>query len=102
MKNICTKKHFQIFYRKEKDEYIVYNMRKKWEEGHTHIHTYKQAKYLIECELQKKVPKKVNKYFLVSLQRITKDTKYIETLQRRIDNDYNNSKYHNRPPHLRK
>lgn len=102
MKKLYAKKYLIIYHRPQQQEYIVQNTNKIWEEGHTHIKTYKQAKYLVDCELNKKVPMKVNKYFLISLQRITKDTKYYNTLQRRIDNNYNNCNYHNRPAHLRK
>ena len=42
MKLLMTKKNYQIFYCKEKDNYVVYNMRKEWKTkdgiyGHTHV-----------------------------------------------------------------
>lgn len=97
MELVCTKKNFQIFYSKEHDNYVVYNMRKEWSEGHTHISKYDQALYLIDCVIKSKIPKKVNKYFLVSLIRIAKDEKYIEKVQRIIDGEEPKQNYRNVP-----
>lgn len=102
MKHIFTRKYLAVYRREEKDEFVVQNMRKPWDTGHTHIHSYKQAKYLVDCELNKKIPQNVNRYFIISLIRITKDTKYKEQLQRKLDNWNKNDKYVNRPKNFRR
>lgn len=101
MKKLFSKKYMVVFQREESNEYIVYNMKKRWEEGHTHIRTYKQAQYLVDCILGKKIPKKTNKYFLISLKRLAKDKKYQEQLQNRIDGIYRKNQYYNTPKHFR-
>ena len=70
MKKVFAKKYMVVFQREEHDEFVVYNTKKEWEEGHTHIHSYKQAMYLVDCIINNKIPKKVNKYFLVSLNLV--------------------------------
>ena len=101
MKKVFAKKYMVVFEREEHDEFIVCNTRKEWEDGHTHTHTYKQALYMVDCILNNKIPKKVNKYFLVSLQRLATSKKYREQIQRRLDGD-TKEQYHNRPKHYRK
>lgn len=100
MQLVMTKKEFKIFYSKENDNYIVYNQKKSWEEGHTHIKKYKQALYLIDCVIKYKIPKRVNKYFLVSLMRIAKDKKYIEKIKRIINNGEPKQNYRNVPKNM--
>lgn len=97
MRKIYAKEEFIILYSDERKNYTVYNTKKEWNEGHTHMNGYKQAVYLIDCELKRKVPEKVNKYFLVSLTRITRDKKYRERIQRKIDNIQAKQKYYNTP-----
>lgn len=101
VKLVYQKKYLQVFHREENNEYMVVNMRKQWEEGHTHIHSYKQAQYLVDCELGKKLPNNVNRYFLVCLKRITKDTKYMEQVDRKLDNIENKDKYYNKPKNFK-
>ena len=97
MELIYTKRNFKIFYSKEHKNYVVYNLKKEWENGHTHIDKYEQALYLIDCVIKSKIPKKVNKYFLVSLTRLAKDKKYIEKVQRIIDGEEPKQNYRNVP-----
>ena len=97
MKKIYAKEEYIILYSEERDNYTVYNTKKKWEEGHTHINSKKQAEYLIDCCLKNKIPEKVNKYFLVSLTRITRDAKYKKKLQDKIDNIKPKQHYVNKP-----
>ena len=101
MKKVFAKKYMVVFQREEHDEFVVYNTHKEWEQGHTHIHSYKQAMYLVDCILNNKIPKKVNKYFLVSLQRLATSKKYKEQIQRRLNGD-TKEQYHNTPKHYRK
>nr|DAZ11305.1 MAG TPA: hypothetical protein [Caudoviricetes sp.] len=58
--------------------------------------------YLVDCILNNKIPKKVNKYFLVSLVRLSNSKKYREQIQRRIDGEVELEHYHNTPKHFRK
>ena len=92
-----TKKNFKIFYSKENNNYVVYNLKKQWETGHTHIDKYEQALYLVDCVIKGKIPKRVNKYFLVSLKRLAKDEKYIEKIQNVIDGKEPKQNYRNVP-----
>lgn len=103
MKKIFTKKYMIVFEREEHDEYVVYNTKKEWRYGHTHIHTYKQALYLVDCVLQNKIPHKVNRYFLVSLYRVTSNKKEQELIKRVLDGDRDiKDNYHNTPKNYRK
>lgn len=99
---VYTKKNFKVFYSKEHKNYIVYNMKKPFQEGHTHLQKYEQTQYAIDCVLKNKIPKKTNKYFLVSLLRLTKDKKYMERLQRIIDGEEKPQRYRNVPKNFRK
>ena len=102
MQKVYTKKYMYIFKNEYKEEYVVYNSKKQWEDGHTHIHTYKQALYLVNCILNNKIPKKTNKYFLVSLLRLAKDKKYKEQLQQILDGKEAKQAYVNTPKHVRR
>ena len=97
MRKVYAKQEYIILYSEERDNYTVYNTKKEWSEGHTHINSMKQAQYLIDCCSKNKMPEKVNKYFLVSLSRITNDKKFKDRLLRRIDNIKHKDKYYNRP-----
>ena len=97
LKKVYAKQHYIILYSEERDNYTVYNTKVEWERGHTHINTYKQAQYLIDCALNKKVPDKVNKYFLVSLTRIVTDKKHKEQIERKIENIQTKQHYVNKP-----
>lgn len=55
---------------------IVHNTRKEFEAGHTHIDSYKTAKYLIDLALHKSMPHHLSRYLLISLIRITDDAEY--------------------------
>lgn len=99
---VYTKKNFKVFYSKEHKNYIVYNMKKPFQEGHTHLQKYEQTQYAIDCVLKNKIPKKTNKYFLISLLRLTKDKKYMERLQRIIDDKEKPQHYRNVPKNFRK
>ena len=100
MQLILTKRNFKIFYSKENDNYVVYNLRKEWKDGHTHVNEYEQALYLIDCVIKSKIPKRVNKYFLVSLTRLAKDKRYIEKIQRIIDGEEPKQNYRNVPKNM--
>lgn len=99
---VYTKKNFKVFYSKEHKNYIVYNMKKPFQEGHTHLQKYEQTQYAIDCVLKNKIPKKTNKYFLISLLRLAKDKKYMERLQRIIDGKEPKEVYYNKSKSYRK
>ena len=66
--------------------FIVYNTKKEWEEGHTHLNSFDMAKTIISNVINNKKPKTNNLYLLRSHIRISdnsKYTKYIEELIKR-------------------
>lgn len=97
MELIFTKKNFKVFYSKEHNNYVVYNMKKEWDNGHTHLQKYDQTLFAIDCVTKGKIPKKTNKYFLISLVRLSKDKRYIEKLQKIIDGEERKLSYRNTP-----
>ena len=65
---------------------------------HTHIRESKQAKDLIFCAERYILPRRANKYFLVSLSRITDNQDYYDLLQDAINRTSNKkSNYKNKP-----
>lgn len=71
------KKGFVIF--PEGKDFIVYNTKKKFAEGHTHARSFKISRTLIDLALKKKLPK--NPYLATSLIRISNDEEYIQKLK---------------------
>ncbi len=53
--------------------FVVLNKRKDFKNGHTHIRSFKTAKYLIDLASRKTLPHHLSPYLLVSLMRITED-----------------------------
>ena len=102
MRFVFSKKEYKVFQCIENRNYIVINTKKPFEEGHTHVQHYHTAMYLVDCAIHKKIPKKVNRYFLVSLTRISKDTKYKERIQRVLDGEEPKETYINRPKSVRR
>nr|DAE62042.1 MAG TPA: hypothetical protein [Caudoviricetes sp.] len=91
-----------ILYSSKEKRYIVYNTNKEWKCGHTHIGTLKQAEYLCDCIRKSKVPHNVNKYFIISLLRLSHDKGYSDKLKTKL-NSFNGSKgYRNTPSNIRK
>ena len=72
----------KIFQRKEyciyrvKNGFIVHNINKRFQEGHTHVHNYHKAKSLIDLAVRKKLPNTPRKWEIQSLIRITNNTNY--------------------------
>ena len=56
--------------------YIVYNTRKRFENGHTHIQSFEMAKTIIDNNIRKKRPKTNSIYLIESHIRVTNDSKY--------------------------
>lgn len=78
MNKILTIKHFNI-YSDGKDHFIVHNMRKPFNEGHTHINNFNTAKYIIYLALYKRIPKNkhLSIYLIDSVIRLSIDNEYI-------------------------
>lgn len=99
----------KIYERKEyiilkvKRGYIVYNTKKPFENGHTHLHSFEMSKTIIDNLIKKKRPKTKNIYLLQSHIRVTNDSKYKQILEELIeakkdkskDNKYHNRSYYN-------
>lgn len=63
--------------------YIVYNRKKDFKDGHTHINNFKTAKYIAYLSLYKRKPKgKLSPYLIESIIRISDDKKYKEYIKK--------------------
>lgn len=81
MKQIYSKDEFKM-YQSADDGFIVHNTKKDFEDGHTHLKSFNQAKYLIDMVRWKRVPHHLSEYLLRSLIRISDDEKYqLEVLE---------------------
>ncbi|KXZ39722.1 hypothetical protein SAMN05661008_00600 [Alkalithermobacter thermoalcaliphilus JW-YL-7 = DSM 7308] len=83
-----------------KKGFVVYNMNKEFEQGHTHLKNFNAAKTAIDLVVNKKIPKTTNLYYLKSLIRLAQDPKYIEEIEsfinvRKIKGE--KQKYYNSP-----
>jgi hypothetical protein len=79
---IYEKREFIIF--QVKDGYIIYNTKKNFQEGHTHLRHFEAAKTAIDLVIKKKIPKSTDAYYLTSLIRISEDNSYIEKIHELI------------------
>lgn len=75
-------KHIEIY--KGNNSIILYNTRKDFDSGHTHIKSQKYAKEMAENITQKKRPDTHNLKLLNSYLRITKDKKYLKLIKELI------------------
>lgn len=80
---IYERKEFMIF--QVKDGYIVYNTKKDFQEGHTHLKHFEAAKTIIDLSINKKIPKSTDIYYLTSLIRISSDEIYIKKINELIE-----------------
>ena len=61
--------------------YIAVNGNKVFEQGHTHLRSYKSSICAVEYAMKQKMPKTgADIYFLTSLQRLSDDQEYIDKL----------------------
>lgn len=82
MNRLYKKGSFEIYgYDKA---YIVYNKRKSFDKGHTHVTNFNTAKYLIYLSNTKTVPKHLSLYLYESLIRINDDEKYISLIKQEL------------------
>ena len=81
---------------KVKKGYIVYNTRKVFSEGHTHIRSFSMAKTLIDNCIKHKKPKSSSPYIITSHIRVANDDKYIKMLEELLRSKKNpKDKYYN-------
>ncbi|WP_242990641.1 hypothetical protein [Clostridium tetanomorphum] len=71
--------NFKVY--KVGNEFIIHNTKKKFRNGHTHVHKYKICMIMIKLIKHKELPKNHNKYFLESLIRISDDKDYIKKIE---------------------
>jgi hypothetical protein len=83
MNQIFKKDEFIItpFYKGRKQEFMVVNTKKEFKNGHTHLKSFKMAKYLINLARSKKINSGLRPYLLTSLARISNDQEYIMKLE---------------------
>lgn len=85
MNQIYTKKNYKVY--NKRDSFIIHNTKKPFEEAHTHIkgnlHT---CIYLIDLSIHKTIPKRLSKYMINSLIRLSDDENYTSQLSSLILN----------------
>ena len=74
---------FKIY---KSEGFILHNTDKEFSQGHTHLNSFKIAKYLIELITYKRIPRHLSKYLLVSLIRVSDDTEYQRKINELISN----------------
>ena len=74
---IYERKEFMIF--QVREGYIVYNAKKSFQEGHTHLKHFEAAKTAIDLVIRKKIPKSTHGYYLTCLL-YTSITNYQENM----------------------
>lgn len=57
-------------------EFIVHNTAKEFQDGHSHLKSFKTAKYLVKLCIHKSMPRHLSRYLLVSLYRLSDDEEY--------------------------
>ena len=79
--------------------YIVYNTKKNFKNGHTHIQSFDMAQTIIDNNIRKKRPKTNSIYLIESHIRVTNDSKYKKMLEELLaskEDRTKDNKYHNR------
>lgn len=71
--------HFKVY--KADYGFIIHNIDKGFETGHTHVQKYTTCMILIKLLVQKRTPKSRSKYFLESLMRLSDDDNYKQQIQ---------------------
>jgi hypothetical protein len=79
MNQIFKKDEFIIvpFFKGKRQEFMIVNTKKEFKKGHTHLKSFKMAKYLIGLAKTKQINCGLRPYFLTSLTRISEDREYI-------------------------
>lgn len=102
MYQIYQRKHFKIY--KADDGIILHNSLYDFSQAHTHLKSVKQAKLLIQYSLDKRIPRDLSLYLLISLLRINSGQytkEYSEKIEELIDNKKQRQIYYNRGPRYR-
>lgn len=85
MVRVFRRKQFSI-YSDKAGHFVIHNMNKEFNEGHTHINNFNTAKFLINLAIHKSIPRKeLNTYLYKSLIRISTDSSYIFKLEKKIE-----------------
>lgn len=94
---VYQKKNFSII-KIDRSGYIVINKNKDFEEGHTHLKSFKTAKMIVDLALNKLIPNHLSQYLLISLIRISEDLEYINKLEILLNNKKNKTQqnYYNK------
>lgn len=74
--------HFKVY--KADDGFIVHNIDKGFQDGHTHVQKYTTCMVLIKLLVQKRPPRSKSRYFLESLLRLCDDEGYKELIRERL------------------
>lgn len=84
MNQIYSKHSYNIY--KASDGYIIHNTVKEFQDGHTHLNSFKAAKYLVDLAIHRSIPYHLDRYRLISLSRITEDDIYREKILELVAN----------------
>lgn len=100
---VYQKKNFAII-KIEKSGYIVINKNKDFEDGHTHLESFKAAKMIIYLAINKLIPNHLSQYLIISLIRISEDSDYIKKLETLLANKKNKTQqnYYNKKPNKKR
>lgn len=93
MNQIYSKQSFKVY--RADGGFVVHNTEKRFEEGHTHLSSFKSAKYLVDLALHKSLPYHLDTYRLVSLARISIDEEYKSKVMELVSNKRQKDKYVN-------
>lgn len=93
MNQIYSKQSYKIY--RADGGFIVHNTDKMFEGGHTHLTSFKSAKYLVDLALHKSIPYHLDSYRLISLMRISQDEEYRAKILELVGNKKKKEKYIN-------
>lgn len=76
--------------------FILHNSEKHFSEGHTHLDSMKQCRMLIQVSIEKRLPRDLPRYLLISLYRINEGA-YTDKIEALINNKKKKQTYVNVP-----
>lgn len=68
LNQIYQNKQFKVY--RVDDCFILHNSSKEFVDGHTHLDSLKQCKLIIQLSLERRIPKHLSRYLLISLYRV--------------------------------
>lgn len=94
---VYKKREFNVYGMDE--GYIIHNTKKPFEQGHSHVYRLTSCKYLIDLCIHSSIPHHLNRYFLVTLKRISNDEDYIAKIDGLLESKDNKShdRFYNKP-----